>query len=872
MKVHVFRLTVYVAILGSLRSGQATDQRSPVLFPFVLPWDDSTPGVVDLSGWLHKPAGRFGHLHAGEDGHLYAGKDRIRLFGVDLGLAANFPRKEDSEKIAPRMAKFGINIVRFHIMDLFRYPKGILDPRVADTRHFDPEALDRLDYFAAQLKRHGIYTKLCLLNYRPFNAADGLPKEIERLGGTAYQDRHLVGFFDTKMLELQKEYARQLLTHRNPYLQATYTEDPAVALVEINNENGLIHAWLWGKVDELPGVFLSDLKSQWNRWLRNRYDTTGRLRAAWGGKDEPPGKELLASADFSHGIDGWRLTRVGDAEATATVADDVPESLQGGKSIHVKVARPGTANWHVRFEQAGIPVEAGAPHVLTFWAKADRRCQLMVHSGSLSKIQSLSPQWTPVRIVGRLEAKDGKARLAFIPPVESGSYWLASPSLRQLPLRGLAHEERLEDGSVGLLPKAESVDRTDKAIGDWLRFLWDTEDRYWQTMYRYLKDDLKVKAMVIGTMARNSTPNLMARLDCIDMHAYWGPKGSSCPSMVNERGGTIPDMALRRVLGKPFTVSEYGHPYAATAPKTCVSEVHLLRAAYAAFQDWDYLSATRYASSADWDTQRITDNLNLSQHPTKMLTLIPAAAMFLRGDVMPAKEQVVASFDLDREIEALRHARAWNMVHAADAGVPPEAALMHRVALATAGTAVPAGALRHDQVRIEGQRFTSDTGELVWDLNSQSRGVVTVNATRSKAVIGFGRGGRFDLGGVVVEPGPTRQNGWSAITLTVMEGAAIAPPCRLLITATGDAENTKSTLTKAEKGYVVKDWGQAPSLVEGIPARITLPLPHETVQAWTLDERGQRKTALSVHALVPGRAVIIIGPEHQTLWYEVSAK
>jgi hypothetical protein len=86
--------------------------RGPRLFPFVLPWDDATPSVANLSGWLHKPAGKFGHIRTGDDGHLYAGKDRIRFFGVDLAFSANFPRKDDAGKIAARTAKFGINIVR----------------------------------------------------------------------------------------------------------------------------------------------------------------------------------------------------------------------------------------------------------------------------------------------------------------------------------------------------------------------------------------------------------------------------------------------------------------------------------------------------------------------------------------------------------------------------------------------------------------------------------------------------------------------------------------------------------------------------------------------------------------------------------------
>jgi hypothetical protein len=91
-----------------------------------------------------------------------------------------------------------------------------------------------------------------LLVGRPFNAADGFPPEIEKLD---WKDRHIIGFFNQKQIELQKEYARKLLTHRNPYTKLTYTEDPVVAFAEINNEQGLIHSWLGDNVDNLPEVF-----------------------------------------------------------------------------------------------------------------------------------------------------------------------------------------------------------------------------------------------------------------------------------------------------------------------------------------------------------------------------------------------------------------------------------------------------------------------------------------------------------------------------------------------------------------------------------------------------------------------------------------
>ena len=39
------------------------------------------------------------------------------------------------------------------------------------------------------------------------------------------------------------------------------------------------------------------------------------------------------------------------------------------------------------------------------------------------------------------------------------------------------------------------------------------------------------------------------------------------------------------------------------------------------------------------------------------------------------------------------------------------------------------------------------------------------------------------------------------------------------------------------------DWGEGPSLVEGVPATIQLPAPPAKVKAWPLDEKGQRTEA-----------------------------
>ena len=127
------------------------------------------------------------------------------------------------------------------------------------------------------------------------------------------------------------------------------------------------------------------------------------------------------------------------------------------------------------------------------------------------------------------------------------------------------------------------------------------------------------------------------------------------------------------------------------------------------------------------------------------------------------------------------------------------------------------------------------------------------------------------------------QDGWCAITVTAMEGnlptrpsPRVFRPVLLLITATGYAENTEMGW-KEVPGYPPKsscgrNWGKPPSLVEGIPAKIALPFPAKRVQAWALDEKGQRKEQIPVDSDPNGNATLSIGPQWRTLWYEVAVQ
>ncbi len=138
---------------------------------------------------------------------------------------------------------------------------------------------------------------------------------------------------------------------------------------------------------------------------------------------------------------------------------------------------------------------------------------------------------------------------------------------------------------------------------------------------------------------------------------------------------------------------------------------------------------------------------------------------------------------------------------------------------------------------------------------------------RPKAFIGYVKQRAFDLDGVRIAPETTLQN-WCAITLTAMDGVSFATPGHILITAAGYVENTGMGWKNAEKSTVGRDWGQAPTLVEGIRATIALPVTANRVRAWSLDERGQRLGEIAVRDS-NGTADIEIDGKYGTLWYEV---
>ena len=214
-----------------------------------------TPGsALDFSGIAisHKPAGRYGHAKIGKDGTVVfenAPEKRLRLCGVNLCDSALFLPKEEAEKLAVFLAAQGINAVRYHHHD-----NGLTDPKSPDSTTLNPENLDKLEYLTAKLREQGIYLTLDVYTSRKLRPGDNLevfkryPGYLEKTGHTGAKNAFL---FCDDAFEDWKSFARNWLTHRNPYTGLSLAEDPAVVFVNLSNEDTIGNGW-----NHTPGSIL----------------------------------------------------------------------------------------------------------------------------------------------------------------------------------------------------------------------------------------------------------------------------------------------------------------------------------------------------------------------------------------------------------------------------------------------------------------------------------------------------------------------------------------------------------------------------------------------------------------------------------------
>ncbi len=147
-----------------------------------------------------------------------------------------------------------------------------------------------MDYLVAALKKRGIYVKLAAhFGAQKLGPADKrhVPYLAEFGEFDGNESRittpHSAVHYAPELQQVQILQMVNLLQHKNPYTGLTYAEDPAIAFLEIINEQSIL--FYSSPVPLRTSPTLSrHVARRFCQWLREKYGTQERLSEAWGGK------------------------------------------------------------------------------------------------------------------------------------------------------------------------------------------------------------------------------------------------------------------------------------------------------------------------------------------------------------------------------------------------------------------------------------------------------------------------------------------------------------------------------------------------------------------------------------------------------------
>lgn len=262
----------------------------PDWFLLTMTEDPSQPNVIAMDDWLDKPAGKRGGVRMDGDRFELEDGTPIKFWGRNLSYGSGCaPQKADAT--AARFAKYGINSVRLH---KFTYPKG-RDNGIGDANDatkMDAEGLERLDYFSSQLAQRGIYVV-------PGNRSRRVAyDEIEQhLKGDTYA---FINFAED-VQDLMIEMVVNLLKHKNPHTGKAYADDPALAFIELQNEDDIFFYTSERAFNACP-TYKQLFTAKFTDWLKAKYGSEDGLKKAWG---ELKAGESLAAKNITPNTNPW---------------------------------------------------------------------------------------------------------------------------------------------------------------------------------------------------------------------------------------------------------------------------------------------------------------------------------------------------------------------------------------------------------------------------------------------------------------------------------------------------------------------------------------------------------------------------------------
>jgi len=298
---------ILMMALVSSTQAQEVQSAGPVVGTWAFNYPHHGPSaqpLLDLRYLNEKEAGQSGFVQLTRDGNGFALGDGtpVRFWAIGSGVYLQSPG--DMAQHVRFLARIGVNLVRLHTQI---GPKQQGSPITG----VDMKEIDGIWRFVAAAKKEGIYT--IISPYWAYQkAVDGWG--IEGYSGTT--DLWGLLFYNETLQRGYKEWVRALYTRTNPYTKIPLARDPAVAIIQVQNEDSLFF-WTAGAIKPAQR---ERLERKFGEWLVKKYGSLDEAKKAWDGV----GKE---DDDFARGKVGllsiWPMTQPQAGGMAKRVADEV---------------------------------------------------------------------------------------------------------------------------------------------------------------------------------------------------------------------------------------------------------------------------------------------------------------------------------------------------------------------------------------------------------------------------------------------------------------------------------------------------------------------------------------------------------------------
>jgi hypothetical protein len=378
-------------------------------------------------------------------------------------------------------------------------------------------------------------------------------------------------------------------------------------------------------------------------------------------------------------------------------------------------------------------------------------------------------------------------------------------------------------------------------------------------MYNFLKNELGVKIPMSGSNYPMGVADarIQSQLDYIDVHQYWDLNwdGNSFfnNSMINNPStSTIVSLGLQAVEGKPFTISEYNHPW----PNNYQVEAPFFLAGYGSYTDVDAVMLFAVSEADLWAEDRTLSEFNCGRNNV-LMTMMPSFGYAYRnGLILSAKNTTTVNYS-DDDMYNLFQQDLFMYPDNLDKNI----ALTHKIrSRVNSPTNFDASTLPVASTN----PYTSDTEQLIWDKN----GLLKINTDQFVAFVGFlSQYKNSVIGNIKI----IDADKFAGVTCLALDHRQLMNSRKMLLTI-GTRQQNSNMVWSGDKKVI--DKGTSPTVIE--PTKITLQftIDADSIRVNTLGTRGEKTMSRKIYKPTNGNQFVVTFDQNtdHSLWYGIESE